>query len=109
MALSTNPKDVDWRFRLSQAIQNSTFKFEDFVKEIPPNTCLWHGNHHPTHKCKTIEYFLEQANHKNNESIQDYAKKCEVALPKTPVAKHIAPTEPPPPDMSYRNALETIE
>ena len=97
LRLSTDPKDIDRRLRLSVAIQKGTLKFKDYISEIPPNTCLWHGAHHPTHKCKTITYFLAQANLPGNDDMETYQKQCTAVATAslTPVAKRATTSDPP--------------
>ena len=48
-------------------IMDNNFKISDFVSQVPPNTCVYHGNIgavHTSDKCNTIKKLLEKAKNK---------------------------------------------
>ena len=54
-------KSKDRRNRIEQAIQNGTFKFEDYEKEVPTGRCVYHGTSHPSKQCAKLLELIQMA------------------------------------------------
>ena len=107
--LSQDPCNVDRRLRVSCAISQGSFKLPDFQPELPTNHCLWHGAGHHSKDCKTLKYFIQNANLSTNDTMQTPPLAQPTPAPPTARATTVQPTPTDNnPSSTLVNALDTI-